>query len=52
MGRKATAPKSRFAESEENLKRIEKKIKPFTERRRMIKHEPEEKWNITSNLYF
>jgi hypothetical protein len=52
MAQKATSLKNRFAESEENLKRIEKRIEPFTERRKIAKHESEEKWNVTSNLYF
>ena len=52
MGRKETSPKSRFAESGESLKRMEKKIEQFTERKRVQKHESEEKWNVTSNLYF
>ncbi len=52
MAQKAISVKNRFIESEENLKKIEKVIKPFTEQRRVAKHEPDEKWNVTSNLYF
>jgi len=51
MARHTTTSKKRFMESEENLKRIEKIIEPFTGRKRMVKHEFEGKWNVTSNTW-
>jgi hypothetical protein len=43
--------KKRFLEAEENLKNIEKRIEPFTDRQRKIAQPPPEKWIVTSELY-
>lgn len=51
MGQREPSIKKRFSASEENLKKLEKIIEPFTDQRKIIVQRSPEKWSVTSYLY-